>query len=97
MAPISARLNEKLRKDIQEFMEEEKLERSTAIRKLLEKALTQWKREKALERLNRGAISFVEAAHMAEMNVWDFARLVADRKTIWMRDMQKIRRDLEAA
>ncbi|MFO8132772.1 MAG: UPF0175 family protein [Thermoplasmatota archaeon] len=97
MAPISARLNEKLRKDIQNFMEEEKLERSTAIRKLLEKALTEWKREKALEWLERGAISFVEAAHMAEMNVWDFARLVADRKTIWIRDMDNIRRDLEAA
>ncbi len=97
MAPISARINEKLKADIEEFMREEKLDKSVAVRKLLKTALTEWKQEKALERLEQGDISFTAAAHMAEMNVWDFARLVQEQKTVWIRDMEKIRKDIEAA
>ncbi len=94
MPVISARIAKDLEKDIQEFVAEEELERSVAIRKLLSIAVKEWKKEKAVKKLAEGKISFLKAAGIAGMNVWDFAELIKDRKITWIKD-ERVLKDLE--
>jgi predicted HTH domain antitoxin len=94
MATISTRVNEKLMEDIEEFMEEEKLDKSITLRKLIAEALEEWKKEKALDLLEKGRITFTKAAEIAEMNVWDFSNLVKEKKIAWIKDGEKIEKDI---
>ncbi len=94
MPVISARIAKDLEKDIQEFVAEEGLERSVAVRKLLSIAVKEWKKEKALKKLSEGKISFLKAAEIAGMNVWDFAELIKDKKITWIKD-ERVLKDLE--
>ncbi|MFO7966495.1 MAG: UPF0175 family protein [Archaeoglobaceae archaeon] len=91
---ISARIAKDLEKDIQEFVAEEGLERSVAVRKLLSIAVKEWKKEKAVKKLGEGKISFLKAAEIADMNPWDFAELIKDRKITWIKD-ERVLKDLE--
>lgn len=94
MPVISARIAKDLEKDIQEFVAEEGLERSVAVRKLLSIAVKEWKKEKAVRKLGEGKISFLKAAEIAGMNPWDFAELIKDRKITWIKD-ERVLKDLE--
>ena len=40
--------------------------------------------ERAIERLQDGKVTFTRAAEMAEMNVHEFAALLAERDVTWM-------------
>jgi len=95
MGTISARLPEDLEADLEAYLAEENLDRSTAVRKLLAEGLEEWRRERALAQLAAGEITFSKAAEMSGMSVWDFARLAADRDITWVGD-EHLDADLEA-
>ena len=97
MATISTRVNEKLMEDIEKFMEEEKLDKSIALRKLIAEALEEWKKERSIDLLEKGRITFAKAAEIAEMNIWDFSELVKEKKITWIKDRDKIKGDIEAS
>ncbi|SFR90218.1 Uncharacterised protein family (UPF0175) [Halomicrobium zhouii] len=84
MGTISARVPDELESDLEEYLEDEHLDRSTAVRKLLTEGLEEWRRERALERLADGRITFSRAAEVADMSVWDFARLAKERDITWV-------------
>lgn len=84
MGTISARVPDDLEQELQEYIDTENLDRSTAIRKLLAEGLDEWRREQALDRLQAGEITFSRAADLAGMNVWDFAQLVKDQDVTWV-------------
>jgi len=94
MPVVSARIPEELELEIEEFIREEGLERSVALRKLLSSAIKEWKKEKALKMLSEGAISFLRAAELSNMNIWDFAALVKEKKITWIRD-EMVLEDIE--
>jgi predicted HTH domain antitoxin len=81
---ISARLPEDIEADLERYLEEEQLDRSTAVRKLLAEGLDEWRRERAIEKLDAGEITFARAAEMAGLSVWDFARLTEERDVTWV-------------
>ncbi len=60
-------------KDLEEFLKEENLDRSSGLRKLLIEAIEEWKKRRALEKLAGSEVSFSKAAEMADMDVWSFA------------------------
>ena len=91
---VSVRLSKDLMKDLEEFLKEEKLDRSSGLRKLLIEAIEEWKKRRALEKLAGGEVSFSKAAEMAGMDVWSFAALVKERGISWAKE--GIREDLEA-
>ncbi|MFB6244889.1 MAG: UPF0175 family protein [Candidatus Nanohaloarchaea archaeon] len=97
MTTISARIPESLENEFEQFMDEEKLERSVALRKLVSEGLEEWKKEKALKQLEEGSTSFSKAAEIAGMNVWDFSDLLRDREMTWMKDSEFQEKDLEEA
>lgn len=84
MGTVSARLPEELESELEAYITEEHLERSTAVRKLLAEGLEAWRRERALKQLEAGEVSFTRAAELADLNVWDFAQLVRDHDITWV-------------
>ncbi|WP_458189469.1 UPF0175 family protein [Haladaptatus sp. NG-WS-4] len=84
MGTISARVPDELEAELETYLEDEKLDRSTAVRKLLAEGLEEWRRERALEQFKMGDVTFTKAAERAEMSVWDFAQFLKDRDVTWV-------------
>ena len=95
MGSISVRVPDELETELDAYLEDENLDRSTAVRKLLSGGLEEWRRERALDQLTAGTISFSKAAEMAGMSVWDFAQLAKERDITWVAD-DHLDADLEA-
>ena len=95
MGTIYTRVPEELGTELAAYLEDEKLDRSTAVRKLLSEGLEAWRREQALESLAAGEVTLSRAAERAGMSVWDFAQLAGDRKITWV-DGDHVADDLEA-
>jgi hypothetical protein len=51
MGTISTRVPDELEAELEAYLEDEKLDRSTAVRKLLSEGLEEWRRERALDQL----------------------------------------------
>ncbi|MFW6384780.1 MAG: UPF0175 family protein [Halodesulfurarchaeum sp.] len=94
MGTISARVPDDLEADLEDFLEAEHLDKSTAVRKLLSEGLETWQRQRALERLEAGEVTFVRAAELANMSVWDFAGLAREHDVTWVGD-EHLAEDLE--
>ncbi|PSP73206.1 hypothetical protein BRC86_10080 [Halobacteriales archaeon QS_3_64_16] len=95
MGTVSTRVPEDLEEELETYLDEKRVDRSTGVRKLLGEALEEWRREQALEALSDGTLSFTKAAELAGMSVWDFARLAKDEDVVWIAD-DHIEDDLEA-
>ena len=95
MGTISTRVPDELEAELDAYLDEENLDKSTAVRKLLSEGLEEWRREQALDQLASGSITFTRAAELAGVSVWDFARLAKERNITWV-DAEHIDGDLEA-
>jgi predicted HTH domain antitoxin len=95
MGTISARVPDELETELESYLDEENLDRSTAVRKLLAEGLEDWRRQQALDKLSEGSITFSKAAELAEMTVWDFAQLADDHDITWV-DEEHLDADLKA-
>lgn len=84
MGTISARLPDDLEEELETYLEEEQLDRSTAVRKLLAEGLEEWREEKALRKLEAGEITLTRGAEIAQLSVWDFARRAKEREITWV-------------
>lgn len=93
MGTVSTRIPEGLKDELEEFIESENLDRSTAVRKLLSEGLEEWRKDKAVERLENGEVSFSKAAEIAGMDEWSFSNLLKEREAKWIGDQKS---DLEA-
>lgn len=93
MGTISARVPDDLDAELEAYLEEEQLDRSTAVRKLLAEGLADWRRDRALRKLEDGEVTFSRAAEIADVSVWELARLADERDVTWVGDL---RDDLDA-
>ncbi|QAU14370.1 hypothetical protein EKH57_09010 [Halorubrum sp. BOL3-1] len=84
MGTISARVPEDLEAELEAYLDEERLDRSTAVRKPLSEGLESWYREQALERFANGELSLTRAADLADLSIWEFADLVEDTDAAWV-------------
>ncbi|RJX50318.1 UPF0175 family protein [Halonotius pteroides] len=84
MGSISARVPDDLEEELKTFIDEERLDTSTAIRKLLSEGLDEWRTEQTLERLQRGEVSFNKAAELVGVDTWELARLAHERDITWV-------------
>lgn len=95
MGTISTRVPDELEAELEAYLDDERLDRSTAVRKLLSEGLERWRRERALDQLAAGSVTVSRAAELAGMSVWDFTRLVEERDVTWV-DGDGVEDDLEA-
>jgi predicted HTH domain antitoxin len=84
MPTISTRVPEDLEAELEEYLESERLDRSTAVRKLLSEGLDEWRRERALDRFTDCEVSLTKAADLAGVSVWEFADLVEEADDAWV-------------
>jgi predicted HTH domain antitoxin len=82
--PLALVLPESLRKEILSIAEQEKLNKDTVVRKLLETGIAEWKTQNALEQLRNRKVTFAKAAEMAKLSLWEFADAVARNKIEWV-------------
>ena len=53
------------------------------------------KQQRALKLLEEGKVSFLKAAEMAGLSVWDFSDIVRDKGMVWVKSGKFIRSDIE--
>ena len=94
---ISARISGEFEESLKKYMEDERLDKSAAVRRLLWFGLQEWKRRKALELLEQGKITFTRGAQLADMEIWDFVDLVKKSGIVWIKTpVKRIKKDIES-
>ncbi len=83
---ISARIPTSLERELEKYMKIEHLEKSSAVRRLLFKAIKEWRIEYALKLLADGKVSLLKAAEIADLNIWDFVGKVKESRIQWVSD-----------
>ena len=101
LKPLAVRIPSEVEQEISEIVEEEKVDKATIVRNLLEIGLAEWRKQTALDLLQKGKITFAKAAEVAKLSLWEFADLVKQRKIEWVRyepeDVEKEFREASAA
>lgn len=101
LKPLAVRIPKELEKEILEIIQQEKLDKATVVRSLLETGIVEWRKQTALEFLREGKVTFAKAAQMAKVSLWEFADLVKQRNVEWVRytpeEIEKELREASAA
>ena len=101
LKPLAVRVPAEVEKEIHEIIEEEKLDKATVVRNLLEIGIAEWRKQTALDLLQKGKVTFAKAAEVARLSLWEFADLVKQRNVEWVRlapeDVDKECREASAA
>ena len=85
LKPLAVRIPAKIEKDIREIIDEEKLDKATVVRNLLEIGVAEWRKQTALELLQKGKVTFAKAAEIARLSLWEFSDLAKERNIEWVR------------
>lgn len=89
---VTARIPEDLYDAIEEIRETERLDRSAAIARLLERGVEEWRLERAVEQYRDGDLSLGRAAELADVSLWQFLDELEERSV----PVNYSERDLEA-
>ena len=92
---LTTRLPDEMAKQIEEIAEIEKLDKSSVIRRLLDKSIIQWKEEFALKLYQDGEVSLGRAAEISSLSIWEFLEKLAEKKIPLNYDIDDLINDLE--
>ncbi len=84
LRPLATRVPKEVEHEIQDVMDFLKIEKAQAVRMILEIGISEWKKRTAIELLRDGRVTFAKAAKLANLDLWDFADVVRDRKVEWV-------------
>ncbi len=73
-----------MEKTIREVMREEGVDKTTAVRMLIEIGHKKWKLQQSLRFLQEGKLSVWKAAEMSGMNLWDFLNVLRKENIPWV-------------
>jgi predicted HTH domain antitoxin len=85
LKPLAVRVPAELEEEICEIIKKEKLDKATVVRYLLETGITEWRKQTAIELLQKGKVTFAKASEIARLSLWEFADLVKQRNVEWVR------------
>lgn len=94
---ISTRVPDEIAKDLKEIEEEEKTDRATVVRKLLARAIQQWKMERALRLYREGKVTLWRAAKLAGVTLREMMDLAAKEGIQFQYTQKDLEEDIEAA
>jgi predicted HTH domain antitoxin len=80
MGTIATRVDKNVERFISDIMKTEGLDKSSTIRKLLEKGISQWKLERAIDALRSGKATLSKAAEMAGISLYEMVDIVREKK-----------------
>jgi len=93
---VGARLPEDLVRDLEAIEQAEQSDRSTTVRKLLYKAVRDWKLEHYGRLYGGGKVSLARAAKEAGVSLWEMMDYASARKVSAQYDRDDLMRDLKA-
>jgi predicted HTH domain antitoxin len=85
LKPLAVRIPARIDNDIREIIEEERLDKATVVRNLLEVGVAEWRKQTALDLLQKGKVTFAKAAEIARLSLWEFSDLAKERNVEWVR------------
>ena len=94
---ISTRIPDKVARDLKEIEKEEKTDRATVIRKLLARAIEQWKMERALRLYREGKITLWRAARLGGITLREMMELAAKQGIQFKYTTKDLEEDIKAA
>lgn len=91
---VGARLPSKLVQDLELIESVEQTDRSTTVRKLLARAIADWKREHYARQYGEGKLSMARAAQEAGISLWEMMDYLRARKIPAQYDLEDWKHDL---
>lgn len=91
---VSTRLPSELVCELAFIEEVEQSDRSTTVRRLLSKAIQQWKLEHYVRLYGDGKLTLARAAHDAGVSLWEMMDYARARKVPAQYDLEELQRDL---
>ncbi len=77
---LSTRVDRETEEQLRLYMQSEKVDKATAVRRLLESGMEGWRREMALRLLREDKVTVWKAAEIARLPLWDFVSLLDEKK-----------------
>jgi antitoxin component of RelBE/YafQ-DinJ toxin-antitoxin module len=93
---VTTRVEDDLAKAIDEVAEEEKMDRSTVIRRFLSKAVRDWMIERSLAQYEDGEMTLWQAAGKCGLSLWQMIEEARKREVHVPYAMEELREDLKA-
>ena len=94
---VGSRLPVELLEDLEMIERVEQTDRSTAVRKLLHRAIGEWKREYYARQYGEGRMTLARAAKDANVSLWEMMSYVRQRKIAAQYDADDLRQDMATA
>ena len=91
---VGARLPSKLVRELELIEEVEQSDRSTTVRRLLSKAVHEWKLEHYVRLYGDGKLTLARAARDAGVSLWEMMEYARARKVPAQYDLDDLQRDL---
>lgn len=97
MGVVSARLPPEMEREIEWYARKERVGRTIAIRKVLDKGLKEIKLEHALEEYRKGKITLWKAASVAGVSLWEMLDIVKEKRISAPYTLEDLKEDITAA
>lgn len=91
---VGSRLPEEMVRDLEMIERVEQTDRSTIVRKLLYKAIGEWKQEYWAKQYGEGKASLARAAREAGVSLWEMMDYLRQKKIPAQYDMEEWQKDL---
>jgi predicted HTH domain antitoxin len=92
---ITSRLPDKMVEEIERIAKLENLDRSSVVRRLLNKAIPEWKLEYALKLYQHKEISLGKAAELSSLSIWEMLEKLSQNSIPLNYDLEELESDLE--
>jgi predicted HTH domain antitoxin len=93
---VGTRLPGQMIKDLQRIEATEQADRATTLRRLLARAIGEWKMEHFASEYGAGKLSLARAAREAGVSLWEFQTYVRSRRVAAQYDLEDLAHDLRA-
>jgi predicted HTH domain antitoxin len=94
---VGTRLPTTLVRDLEAIEEVEQSDRSTTVRKLLYRAIRDWKLDHYSRLYGEGKLTLARAAREAEISLWEMMDYVRKKKISAQYELDDLQRDLKSA
>lgn len=87
---VAARVSKEMSDLISEISTEEKVDRSTVVRRLLDMGVKDWRIQTALERYGQGSITLLKAAEVAGVSIYEMIGILEERRIPYRYDISDL-------
>ncbi len=77
---IATRVPKEIDEFLKKIMKEEKLDKSTTTRRILELGIAEWRMEKAIDVLRNGKATLAKAAEIAGISIYEMIEVIREKR-----------------